>query len=503
MKPRMHTNGHGCGTPNIARRSALRVDSRVSRATAYSLFFFVFFAFFRGASMAAAKPNFVLCMADDQGWGDMAYNGHPVVKTPVFDELASTGWRFDRFYAGAPVCSPTRASVMTGRTPNRMGAFSWGYTLRPQEVTVAEALKSAGYTTGHFGKWHLGSLRPDSSVNPGNSGFDDWFSSPNFFEVDPWMCDNGKAVKTTGEGSEVIVKRALEFIRKAKQSDKPFLAVVWFGSPHAPHVGTERDLALYADQPKKQQHFLAEITAMDRAMGQLRAGLREQGVADNTLLWYNSDNGAIAEGSTGGLRAKKGSIYEGGLRVPGLMEWPARLKQPRVVTVPCGTVDIYPTLLELAGAKVAKQPVLDGVSLVPLLDGKMTSRPRPMGFWDHTNGGLGVKSGDLLEKLAAEQAAGKVQPASEAEPIPAAQLRTDYSDTTFGKHAAWLDNDWKLHRIEPKTGPVKWELYNLATDRTESKDLFTAEPQRAAKMQTELTAWLKSVVNSLNGHDYQ
>lgn len=455
------------------------------------------------SSGAPAKPNFILAMADDQGWGDMAYNGHPAVKTPVFDELARTGWRFDRFYAGAPVCSPTRASVLTGRTPNRMGTFSWGYNLRPQEITVAEALKTAGYTTGHFGKWHLGSLRPDSSVNPGQSGFDEWFSSPNFFEVDPWMCDNGKAVKTTGEGSEVVVKRALEFIRKAKSSDKPFLAVIWFGSPHAPHVGTERDLALYPDHPKKQQNFLAEITAMDRAMGQLRTGLRELGLSDDTLLWYNSDNGAIPEGSTGGLRAKKGSLYEGGLRVPGLMEWPARLKQPRVVTLPVCTMDIYPTLLELAGVLITKQPVLDGISLVPLFDGKMTTRAKPIGFWDHTSGGLAVKSGNLLEELAAEQAAGKVRPAKEVEPIPAAQLRSDYPDTTFGKHAAWLDNDWKLHRIETKAGGVKWELYNLAADRTESKDLLAAEPQRVAKMQSELTAWLKSVVASLNGQDYR
>ena len=133
----------------------------------------------------------------------------------------------------------------------------------------------------------------------------------------------------------------------------------------------------------------------------------------------------------------------------------------------------------------------------------MTSRPRPLGFWDHTNGGLGVKSGDLLEKLATEQAAGKIQPASEVEPIPAAQLRTDYPDTTFGKHAAWLDNDWKLHRIETKAGGVKWELYNLAIDRAESKDMLAAEPQRAGRMQSELTVWLKSVVNSLNGKDYR
>ncbi|MBM3877870.1 MAG: N-acetylgalactosamine 6-sulfate sulfatase [Verrucomicrobia bacterium] len=466
-------------------------------------FLFAIFALSRGDSMAASKPNFVLCMADDQGWGDMAYNGHPVVKTPVFDEMARTGWRFDRFYAGAPVCSPTRASVMTGRTPNRMGAFSWGYNLRPQEITVAEALKTAGYTTGHFGKWHLGSVRADSPVNPGNSGFDEWLSAPNFFEVDPLLSDKGRAVPFKGEGSEVIVKRALEFVAKAKAADKPFLAVIWFGSPHAPHVGTKGDLALYKDQPPKQQHFLAEITAMDRAMGQLRAGLRAQGVAGNTLLWYNSDNGAIAEGSTGGLRGRKAAVYEGGLRVPGLMEWPARLKQPRVITMPCGTVDIYPTLLELAGATVAKQPLLDGISLVPLLDGKMSSRPRPMGFWDFAIAGVRTPSEEWMKRLAAEQAAGKTVPWDEVEPIPAAQLRTDYPDTTFGRHAAWVDNDWKLHRIEPRNGPLKWELYHLASDRAEARDLFAAEPERAARMQAELTAWLKGVVASLNGADYK
>jgi len=466
-------------------------------------FLFAIFALSRGDSMAASKPNFVLCMADDQGWGDMAYNGHPVVKTPVFDEMARTGWRFDRFYAGAPVCSPTRASVMTGRTPNRMGAFSWGYNLRPQEITVAEALKTAGYTTGHFGKWHLGSVRADSPVNPGNSGFDEWLSAPNFFEVDPLLSDKGRAVPFKGEGSEVIVKRALEFVAKAKAADKPFLAVIWFGSPHAPHVGTKGDLALYKDQPPKQQHFLAEITAMDRAMGQLRAGLRAQGVAGNTLLWYNSDNGAIAEGSTGGLRSRKAAVYEGGLRVPGLMEWPARLKQPRVITMPCGTVDIYPTLLELAGATVAKQPLLDGISLVPLLDGKMSSRPRPMGFWDFAIAGVRTPSEEWMKRLAAEQAAGKTVPWDEVEPIPAAQLRTDYPDTTFGRHAAWVDNDWKLHRIEPRNGPLKWELYHLASDRAEARDLFAAEPERAARMQAELTAWLKGVVASLNGADYK
>ncbi len=454
------------------------------------------------AGVAAAPPNFVLCMADDQGWGDMAYNGHPVLQTPVFDELARTAWRFDRFYAAAPVCSPTRASVMTGRTPNRMGTFSWGWALKPQEVTVAEALKTAGYATGHFGKWHLGSVRADSPLSPGKNGFDEWLSSPNFFEIDPWMSDNGKAVQLQGEGSEVIVSRALKFIERQQSAGKPFLAVVWFGSPHSPHVGTAEDVALYRDQTKKQQNFLAEITAMDRAMGQLRTGLKTLGAAENTLLWYCSDNGAIPEGSTGGLRGKKGNLYEGGIRVPALMEWPARLKGRRRIDVPCGTVDIYPTLVELSGAQVEKQPMLDGVSLVPLLDGGMEQRPQPLGFWDYAIRGLPAKSGDLLQELAAEQAAGTVRSAEEVDPIPAEQLRSDYPDDTFPRHAAWIDGDWKLHRIETPRGAVKWELYNLRTDVQEATDVAEAESARTMQMKSELEQWLRSVVASLNGKDY-
>ncbi|HPA16467.1 MAG TPA: sulfatase-like hydrolase/transferase [Verrucomicrobiae bacterium] len=451
---------------------------------------------------SAQIPNFVLAMADDQGAGDMAYCGHPTLHTPNFDSLSREGLRLDRFYAAAPVCSPTRGSVMTGRTPNRYGCFKWGYTLRPQEVTVAEALRRAGYTTGHFGKWHLGSLRPDSPTCPGQSGFDTWFSSPNFFDVDPWMAREGKSIHTSGEGSEVIVDAALEFIRGAARAGRPFLAVVWFGSPHSPHIGTEADLALYKDQPEKMRPFLAEITAMDRAMGKLRSGLRDAGIAQNTLLWYCSDNGAIQEGSTGGLRGKKGSIWEGGLRVPALMEWPVRIRQPRACDVPCGTVDIFPTLLELAGAKVPARPPLDGISLASLIDGTMASRPSPMGFWDYPIRGLQTKSTELLETLAQEQASGKVRPAAEAEPIPAAQLRTDYPTDSFPGHAAWLDNPWKLHRIQEKNGPVKYELYNLAADPTESHDLANTERERIPRMQAGLENWLRSVVASLNGADY-
>jgi arylsulfatase A-like enzyme len=173
----------------------------------------VFLAGSRGLRVLGAssnRPNIVLCMADDQGWGDMAYNGHPVVKTPNFDAMAAETLQFDRFYATAPVCSPTRGSVMTGRHPNRFGCFKWGHPIRPQEVTVAEALKTAGYVTGHFGKWHLGSVCKGSPVNPGAKGFDEWFSAPNFFDNDPIMSREGKAVPTQArQGAQAIPRRRL------------------------------------------------------------------------------------------------------------------------------------------------------------------------------------------------------------------------------------------------------------------------------------------------------
>lgn len=457
------------------------------------------------AANAAGRPNIILCMADDQGWGDMAYNGHPVLKTPVFDEMARSGLRLDRFYAAAPVCSPTRASVMTGRTPNRSGVFSWGHSLRPQEVTLAESLSQAGYATGHFGKWHLGSVLADSETSPGANGFETWLSSPNFFEVSPWLSEKGKAVQLTGESSEIVVDAALEFVRLQAEAKRPFLAVVWFGSPHRPHVGTEADLALYPDQPKKQQHFLAEITAMDRAMGKLRSALRSMGIADNTLLWYCSDNGAIPEGSTGGLRGRKGQLYEGGLRVPCLIEWPSRIRAPRRSDVPSGTVDIYPTLLELAGAKPSHQPVLDGQSLVPLFDDQLTARRQPLGFWDAGIRGFSTPSNELLSFVAEKQKAGGAIPANHpAQGLAPAALQWNAPDGVYAGHSVWLDGVWKLHRIENKkqSGEVEWELYDLANDPCEKNDLSTQQTERVNTMRPQLEAWLKSVTESLRGADY-
>jgi len=450
-----------------------------------------------------ARPNIILCMADDQGWGDMAYNGHPKLKTPVFDELARSGLRLDHFHAAAPVCSPTRGSVMTGRTPNRYGVFSWGHSIRPQEVTIAEALRDAGYATGHFGKWHLGSVLADSLTSPGMNGFDTWLSAPNFFEIDPWLSRQGRAEKMSGEGSEVIVDEALKFVRRSADAKQPFLAVIWFGSPHAPHIGTEADLALYADETPKQRHFLAEITAMDRAMGKLRTGLRSMNAAENTLLWYCSDNGAIAEGSTGGLRGRKGTICEGGLRVPCLVEWPARIKSPQRSNLEACTVDIYPTLIEVAQAKVVHQPRLDGESLVPLFDGPVAKRSRPLGFWEAGIAGFGTPSDKIVSGIAARQQAGEPVTEATALGLAPAALEWKFGDDVYRGHSAWLDQGWKLHRIENKDGGnVRWELYDLNVDPQEANNLSTSQPDRLTKMQGALEGWLASVVDSLKGKDY-
>ncbi len=457
----------------------------------------------RGSSGATSKPNIVLVMADDQGWGDMAYNGHPRVKTPNFDRAAAECLRFDRFYAAAPVCSPTRASVMTGRHPNRMGVFKWGYPMRPQETTLAEALKSAGYATAHFGKWHLGSVRRQSEAHPGVNGFDEWLSAPNFYDNDPILSHKGEAVPVKGESSIVAAEAALQWMRAKVKGGEPFLCVVWFGSPHSPHGAVEEDRRHYADLSEADQHFLGEVTGMDRAFGMIREGIREMGVRDDTILWYTSDNGALKKvGSAGPFRGKKGQVYEGGLLVPAIFEWTKVVKKPAVTDARCNTCDIYPTVLDFAGVKVKGQPPLDGVSLAPLIRDGRAGANRSMGFWDFAAKGIGAPAAAWMKELYDAQQAGRDLPANPIVPSPAKLPEPRYVADRFPGHAAWVEGDWKLHRIEDRKGGVKWEFYNLAVDQSETTDLMATEGQRVRHYQGKLEKWLASVVGSLNGDDY-
>lgn len=454
-------------------------------------------------AQAESRPNIVLIMADDQGWGDVGYNGHPVLKTPHLDAMAAAGLRFDRFYAQSPVCSPTRGSVLTGRHPNRFGCFQWGHSLRPQEVTLAELLKAAGYATGHFGKWHLGSVLPGSPVNPGASGFDRWLSAENFYDNDPILSREGTAVPLQGESSMIAADAAVEFMREQAKAKKPFLAVVWFGSPHNPHRASAEDKAAYAAQGDKAD-FYGEIAGLDRAVGRLRAEIGTLGIRNDTLVWYCSDNGGLPRFGVTGGRAAKASIYEGGLRVPGILEWPVRIPKPRSTSAVACTSDILPTVLELTGVALpGKHPPLDGVSLVPLIDGKAEARPRPVGFWNNPVAGISTPSDQWMSELLAAQKKGDPIPHPERLRKDAAEIKTRHPEDSFPGHAAWLDWPWKFHRIQAKGGDVKVELYRLSDDPQEAKDLAASEPERTRDYRTALDAWLASVARSLNGADYR
>lgn len=456
-------------------------------------------------------PNIVLCMADDQGWGDVGYYGTSAALTPNLDQMAAQGLQFDRFYAAAPVCSPTRGSVLTGRHPNRYGCFSWGHSLRPEEVTIAEALQEAGYVTGHFGKWHLGNTIAASDVSPASSGFDRWFSSPNFFDNNPLMCDNGQVVQTKGESSEVTMNAALEFMEKCVEHQTRFLAVIWFGSPHSPHFASEEDRQLFPKLSPALQQYYGEIHGIDRSMGRLRQELRRLNIADNTVVWYTSDNGPQGPlrrnlpGSAGGLRDRKGTVWEGGIRVPAIIEWPQKITSHQATNLPCGTVDILPTILNLAGVTQLPDVPLDGVDVLSMIGRKTPQRDKPLGFWSYPAQGSGMRSSEIL--AAQQQSEDKPEDTPNNRRIRDQRIADALSvlnQQGHVGHAAWIDGKWKLHRIQPAGGGrVRVELYDLTTDPAETKDLSTSEPDRIVSMTQQLEAWQQSVVSSLSGQDYK
>jgi arylsulfatase A-like enzyme len=470
------------------------------------------------AAAAPARPNVVLLMADDLSWGETGYNGHPQVKTPVLDEMARSGLRLDRFYAASPVCSPTRASVMTGRHANRSGAFAPNFSTRPEEITLAQVLQAAGYRTGHFGKWHIGAVKKDSPVNPARLGFDEYLSHDNFFEMDPPLSRNGAPPEIhRGESSAIIVAEAEKFARQVRSENKPFFIVIWFGSPHGPYSSTAEDLARYAAVGKETLRArFAEITAMDRAIGQFRGTLRTLGVADQTLVWFNSDNGLPrehkGESFDGNWRGAKGEVYEGGLRVPGVIEWPAVIRQPRSSIVPAVTSDIFPTVLDLLGLKhPRRERPLDGVSLRSLLiDGTMRERPSPIGFWRYNSGSERTNGRWIDVELARGTTPTTRNPA-----IDFLNYKHPVAKTSdFGGDAAWTDNRYKLvlsegrraakkgakaGKADPAGGP---ELFDLLADPKEEKNLAADHPEIVQRMTQQLHAWQRSVERSLSGADY-
>ncbi|MCH2113377.1 MAG: sulfatase-like hydrolase/transferase [Pirellulales bacterium] len=466
----------------------------------------------------STRPNIVLVMSDDQGWGETGYNGHPHLQTPVLDEMARTGLRLDRFYAGSPICSSTRATVMTGRNANRSGAFSWNWSIRPEETTIAQVLKGAGYRTAHFGKWHIGAVKKGSPLSPNNMGFDQSLSHDNFFEMNPKLSRNGAPPELLeGEGSEVVVAAALQFARKVHAEKRPFFMVIWFGSPHDPYSGLKKDVDLYKALGGPIGRRFAEISAMDRAIGTLRDGLEELNVRSNTLLWFNSDNGITHEGIAddqkkdlynGRLRGTKGQLFEGGLLVPCIIEWPEVIKTARTSDLPAVTSDIFPTLLDLLRLPHPHPDrPLDGVSLKELIvDDNLTERSAPIGYWWYPMAPERKNepwiSDDSLNEMITMTARQRARQARGEYNKPDHFMNFRHPVATekdFRGEAALTGNRYKLivdNRGQPQ------QLYDLVNDREEKKNLVATHPEVVGQMQQQLEAWRRSVEYSLTGRDF-
>ena len=455
-------------------------------------------------ALAADRPNIVLVMCDDLGWGDVGFNGNKIIRTPHLDAMAKQSLRFERFYAAAPVCSPTRGSCITGRHPYRYGVYfaNTGH-MKPEELTLAELLKKHGYATGHFGKWHLGTLtKTETEANRGGprgvknfsppqaNGFDVCFSTeskvPTYDPMlrpkgnhgkkwwDPakengpygtgYWDEKGKRVTENlrGDNSRVIMDRAIPFMRSAAQNDQPFFTIIWFHTPHLPVVAGAEYTRMYADQKKYAQHYYGCITAMDEQVGRLRMELRALGVANNTLVTFCSDNGPEgqannAPGTAGHLSGRKRSLLEGGIRVPGLIEWPGKVR-PGSTAIPAVTSDYLPTILDIIGAEPADNRPIDGISLLPLIQGKMKERGKPIGF---QSSGQVALIGDRYKIF------GKGSKKNQASRLPALKL------------------------------------FDLVNDPAEKNDLAAEHPEVVKQMTLALEAWRASCRHSDAGKDYQ
>jgi len=460
-------------------------------------------------NQASSRPNIVLIMCDDLGYGDTGFNGNETIRTPHLDRLCGEGAHFTRFYAGGPVCSPTRATCLTGRHYSRYGINHANAGCLPrQEITLAGVARQLGYATGHFGKWHLGTLtkteRDGNRGNPENAhlysppwkhGFDVCCSTeskvptwdPAITPHDPhrqwgepgapwttafWDQDGRRVTDNlAGDDSRVIVDRAEPFIRQAVADGNPFLAVVWFHTPHEPVVAGPDYLAMYDGFCSEEQHYYGCITAMDEQVGRLDRLLGELGVERDTMLWFCSDNGpegredltrnGRSRGVTGGLRGRKRSLFNGGIAVPALVKWPAVVPAGARYDMPCSTLDYFPTLIERLDWRMPDSRPIDGISLMPLLRGEMTQRPRPIPY-------------RFL-----------------------APKRAMFGSPTIGL----IDNRYKVLTNLSEDG-AEDVCFDSIADPCETRDLVAERPEVVAESRKRLRAFMASCRHSHHGGDY-
>jgi arylsulfatase A-like enzyme len=429
-----------------------------------------------GAAAAERKPNIIFILADDLGYTDIAVNGSKYYETPNIDRLAAQGTRLTRYYH-CQNCQPTRASLMSGQYSTRTGVFTvgsvdrfawWKRSLRPPEnvtklpldrTTIAQALKQSGYATALFGKWHLGN---DPQHHPAQRGFEEAIESSGRhfnFATNPKTEVPGGAYL-----ADFLTDKAVDFIRR--KADAPFFLYLPHFGVHSPFQAKPELIAKFkAKAPAGGHHnptYAAMIASVDESVGRVMAVLDERKLADDTVLVFASDNGGVGgyvrEGlkksgdvtDNAPLRSGKGSLYEGGTRVPFIVRWPGATKPGSVCEVPATHVDIFPTFLALAGGEKPKQP-LDGVSLVPLFRDPSARLTRDAIF-QHNPGYLGAGENTW---------------------------RTTPVSTV-------ISGDWKLMEfLEDR----RLELYNLREDIGEAKNLAVVEPEKAKELQAKLTAW--------------
>ena len=353
-------------------------------ARAFTLFAVVASQLLCGQSLfagEASRPNVVLIMADDQGYGDLGCTGNPIVKTPHVDQLASESSGLSDYHV-APTCSPTRCSLLTGHWTNRTGVWHtiMGRSmLRENEVTVGQMFTDAGYSTGMFGKWHLGDNYP---YRPEDRGFSEVYrhggggvgQTPDLWDnayFDGSYFHNGNIVPAKGFCTDVFFDQANSFISQCAKEEKPFFAYISTNAPHGPHHCPQKYLDMYKGQSDKIAAFFGMITNIDDNVGKTRKLIEKLGLTDNTIFIYTTDNGTAsgAKIHNAGMRAGKGSPYDGGHRVPFFVHWPGGgLSKQYAVKQLTHTVDIVPTLLEMAGVKTPEKVKFDGVSIAELLD---------------------------------------------------------------------------------------------------------------------------------------
>lgn len=360
-----------------------------------------------GSTVQAASPNFLFILCDDLGYGDLHCYGHPTIRSPNLDKLAAEGIRLTACYSASPLCSPARAGLLTGRTPSRSGIYSWiaagnPMHLLPEETTIATLLKGAGYQTCHVGKWHLNGLfNQPQQTQPNDHGFDHWFSTQNnagpSHENPTNFVRNGEEVgPLEGYSCQLVADEGIRWLKEKRQGDRPFFLHVCFHETHEPVASPHELVKSYPQATGKgEADYYANATNMDLAVGRLMETLDELQLAEETLVFFTSDNGPETRnrypnawrswGSPGPLRGMKLHVYDGGIREPGILRWKGRIAPGQVSDVPVSSVDMLPTVCELVGLPLPEGKVLDGTSIAGLLDGKPVQRSKPL-FWHYYGG---------------------------------------------------------------------------------------------------------------------